>query len=930
MRRLSAPPSGQPKIAPTGYPVNQGRLGDAALASRDVTDDRDLLATELDRLRAVASRIRHDLTDEAASTQRKLHERDDELRAARTQVRELEALLDRAERERDRAKHAERENYERVTELRGQVRALERRYDRLANRRTVRAALRAADAARPVFRVVRAAKRGGAAPPPTPVDQPEPPRRFDDDERTAAGQRAIEQLLRHTLPPTPRTSGPAVSAVVLNRDGVDHLRRLLPGLEATAYDDLEVVVVDNGSTDGSLAELDRWASRLELTVVRNEDNRSFSEGCNQGVAAANGELVLLLNNDVEPVEPGWLGRMVDTLLASGAGAVGARLLYPHRPGLDNAGDAAFPDLTLQHGGIRFAHGNEGPDPRRGVDGMPRPRHVGKGGEPLGDLRTVEVPVATAACVLLRRSTYEEAGGLDEGYVYGTEDVDLCLTLRAAGHAVLVCGEAVLWHHEFGTQNVAGAAFKGENRRRNRARFLDRWGPHVTREVLLDRIRAARWWSPEPLRVAFAGGGALAGVDALGWEVARDPADPTLDAVVVRSAEVDLRSLPRHLVTVGWVEGDAEAWLDAPWFDDLDVVVVRDDGDRQRVVARSVKAPLVAPTGLPDAAVLRDALLRWVEATRVAILVSTPSWDVAEVWGDTHYARGVQRQLERRGLPCRVVLRDDFDAPWLSQADVVLHLLGLTEHRTRSGQLNVLWNISHPELATPELCDRYDVCFVASDRSAEALGARASVPVHALHQATDAERFAPDPTGPHHELLFVANSRRTRRRIVDDLTPTRHDLAIYGGEWFPELVDPRHVRGEVVRNVELPAYYTSADVVLNDHWPEMLAHGFISNRLYDALAAGAFVLSDPIDGLEEEFDGGVVTYRDRDDLAEKVARYLADPEARRRHVDAGRRAVLRRHTFAHRVETMLAVLEPALAGRAHAGRPIAPVRPVIPV
>ena len=67
------------------------------------------------------------------------------------------------------------------------------------------------------------------------------------------------------------------------------------------------------------------------------------------------------------------------------------------------------------------------------------------------------------------------------------------------------------------------------------------------------------------------------------------------------------------------------------------------------------------------------------------------------------------------------------------------------------------------------------------------------------------------------------------------------------QWTPELVDPRFVKGEGIPNHELARYYSSAAIVLNDHWDDMRAEGFISNRLYDALACGAFVISDHLDG-----------------------------------------------------------------------------------
>ena len=223
-------------------------------------------------------------------------------------------------------------------------------------------------------------------------------------------------------------------------------------------------------------------------------------------------------------------------------------------------------------------------------------------------------------------------------------------------------------------------------------------------------------------------------------------------------------------------------------------------------------------------------------------------------------------------------------------------------------MNILWQISHPDLATPEIYERYDHVFVASDRFAAVMAQQVSVPVTSLHQATDPERFRPETGGPHHELLFVANSRKVHRRIVDDLAGTTRDLAIYGRDWTPDLVDQRFVKGGLIANTELARYYSAADIVLNDHWNDMRFEGFISNRLYDALACGAFVISDEVPGIAAEFDGAVPTYRMRSELESLITRYLDDPEERRRLAGHGRAIVLERHTFDQRIEALCEVAQ----------------------
>ena len=81
----------------------------------------------------------------------------------------------------------------------------------------------------------------------------------------------------------------------------------------------------------------------------------------------------------------------------------------------------------------------------------------------------------------------------------------------------------------------------------------------------------------------------------------------------------------------------------------------------------------------------------------------------------------------------------------------------------------------------------------------------------------------------------------------------------------------------------------AGIVLNDHWPDMRSQGFISNRVYDALASGAFVISDAATGIAEEFDGAVATYTTRSELRDTVDAFLADPDGRREHAAEGARS-----------------------------------------
>ena len=345
------------------------------------------------------------------------------------------------------------------------------------------------------------------------------------------------------------------------------------------------------------------------------------------------------------------------------------------------------------------------------------------------------------------------------------------------------------------------------------------------------------------------------------------------------------------------------------------------------LARSVDAVLSAslPEGplaaLPcagaDGVAALGSLARG-EGTSWCINVCAPNWQSARSWGDVHFARALQQELARRGRPCAIGVMDQWEASRDERFGVVVHLKGLSTYEPNPAQVNLLWSISHPDKLTLEECNASDLVLVASERFAAELRERCSAPVHVLEQATDPKVFFADADGADaHELVFVGNSRKVMRRILADLLPTELDLAVWGGDW-DGLIDPRHVVGTYVPNAEVRRIYSSAAIVLNDHWDDMREHGFASNRLYDAVACGALVVSDRIDGLEERFGGAVVTYESPEELHTIVEHFLAHPGERAARGAAGRELVLAQHTFAHRVDALLAHAEAAAARRSVSG------------
>lgn len=302
--------------------------------------------------------------------------------------------------------------------------------------------------------------------------------------------------------------------------------------------------------------------------------------------------------------------------------------------------------------------------------------------------------------------------------------------------------------------------------------------------------------------------------------------------------------------------------------------------------------------------------------RFAIKICPQHWSGAERWGDTHFARALAEELQRRGHSARIDVVDEWDAHERereNRAEVVIHLRGSYAYAPQPDQINVLWNISHPEQVSDAEYAAYDLIATPSSRIAERLRGAGLERVIVLEQATDPVVFYPERDLAYvHELVLVGNSRGIHRRIIRDLLPTAHDLAIWGQQWEP-FVDGRYIAGQHLPNDEVRRAYSSAAIVLNDHWDSMREQGIISNRIFDALAAGAMVLSDDLPGIHERFGDAVATYRDRDDLQLTVERLLADPAERAERAARGREIVLRSHTFNDRVDTLLDALAALPAG-----------------
>jgi GT2 family glycosyltransferase len=256
----------------------------------------------------------------------------------------------------------------------------------------------------------------------------------------------------------------------------------------------------------------------------------------------------------------------------------------------------------------------------------------------------------------------------------------------------------------------------------------------------------------------------------------------------------------------------------------------------------------------------------VPALRWAIKNPAPANDSAESWGDTHFARAVAVALRSLGQEVIIDHRPAFHRATGHFDDVTLLLRGLVPFRPAYGQVNLLWLISHPELLGKAEVQLYDRAFAASPTWAARKSAQWGVRIDPLLQATDPALFHPGLGSPDtgEQVLFVGNSRKVMRPMVRDAIDAGLPLSVFGADWGP-LIPADFVKGTYVPNDELGAVYRSAGVVLNDHWDDMRAEGFLSNRLFDAVACGARVITDDVEGLREVFGPSVQVAHDAESL-----------------------------------------------------------------
>lgn len=250
---------------------------------------------------------------------------------------------------------------------------------------------------------------------------------------------------------------PKISIIIANKDHREDLQRCISSiLEKSTYDNYEIIVVENNSTE---QETFSYYKELEaeerVTLVTYKGSFNYSAINNLGVKHAAGDYILLLNNDTEVISVNWMEELLMYAQREDVGAAGAKLYYA--------------DKTIQHAGVVIglgAHRTAGhthyKQPRQNLGYMGRLCYA------------QNVSAVTGACLMVKKAVYKAAGGLDESFAVSLNDVDFCLKLRAKGLLNVFTPFAELYHYESASRGLDDKGEKAERYNAESERFRNKW------------------------------------------------------------------------------------------------------------------------------------------------------------------------------------------------------------------------------------------------------------------------------------------------------------------------------------------------------------------------------------------------------------------------------------------------------------------------
>lgn len=267
---------------------------------------------------------------------------------------------------------------------------------------------------------------------------------------------------------------PLVSILIPNKDHAADLKKCMDSIEEkSTYRNFEFIIVENNSTEEeTFSYYKEIEKRDNVRVLYYKEDFNYSRINNFGAKEANGEYVLLLNNDTEMIEPDSIKEMLDVCMRPDVGIVGAKLI--------------FEDNTIQHAGVIIGFG--------GVAGH---AFIGQDRDDNGYFSRIisvqDLSAVTAACLMVRRSVFDEVEGLNEEFKVAFNDIDFCLKVRKAGYLVVYNPYAQFYHYESKSRGQEDSADKVARFQQEIGLFGERWGellehgdPYYNPNLTLDK------------------------------------------------------------------------------------------------------------------------------------------------------------------------------------------------------------------------------------------------------------------------------------------------------------------------------------------------------------------------------------------------------------------------------------------------------------
>jgi O-antigen biosynthesis protein len=249
---------------------------------------------------------------------------------------------------------------------------------------------------------------------------------------------------------------PCVSIIIPTKDRITLLEKCIDSiLMKTEYSNYEIIILDNGSVEPeSINYLSRLSENSKIRVISDDSAFNYSKLNNSAADEACGDVLLLLNNDVEIINNDWLAEMVSHVLRPEIGVVGAKLYYP--------------DDTIQHAGVVL-----------GIHGVAGHVHRFLPKDNAGYFGRANLiqsfSAVTGACMAVRKQVYLEVGGMNEELPIACNDIDFCLKVRGAGYTNVWTPYAELYHHESASRGFDDTPEKIERSKKEVAYMQKRWG-----------------------------------------------------------------------------------------------------------------------------------------------------------------------------------------------------------------------------------------------------------------------------------------------------------------------------------------------------------------------------------------------------------------------------------------------------------------------